>query len=189
MSRVAERIGQHLRAVDPETAGFDAQSIVASSAAKDRIRTLPARTPTQLEMACTAHHEAGHAVAAWSAGAGILELRVRDHDATGLCSITPIEKAEDRITFALAGIVAESKYNPGAIHRYQDGAYDLLVARLLIDAWNERRTWPPMTCDAAARRACAFVDGRWAAIENVALALGDAGELDDHAVRIFATCR
>jgi hypothetical protein len=35
------------------------------------------------------------------------------------------------------------------------------------------------------------ISGRknWQTIENVALALGDAGELDDDAARIFATCR
>jgi hypothetical protein len=35
------------------------------------------------------------------------------------------------------------------------------------------------------------ISGRknWQAIENVALALGDTGELDHDAVRIFATCR
>jgi hypothetical protein len=189
MSRVAERIGQHLRAVDVELARFAAQRIVASSATKDRIRIAPARAPTQLEWTATAYHESAHAVAAWSAGASILELRVRAEDATGLCRITEIDKAEDRITFALAGIVAEAKYNPAAVHRYQAGSYDLLVARLLIDTWNEGCTWPPLTCDAAARRALAFVEENFARIANVALALSDAGELDDHAVKVFAGCR
>jgi hypothetical protein len=141
MSRVAECIGQHLRAVDPDTAGFAARKQVAASESKDRIRIMPARTPTQLEWMATAYHESAHAIAGWAAGATVLELRVRD-DATGLCAITPIAKAEDQITFALAGIAAESRYNPSSVHRYDDGSYDVLVARLLIDQWNDRGVWP-----------------------------------------------
>jgi hypothetical protein len=189
MSRVAERIGQHLRSVDTELAGFAARKIVAASESNDRIRTTPARTPTQLEWAATSHHESAHAVAAWAAGASILELRVRDEDATGLCRITEIAKAEDRITFALAGIVAEAKYNPSSVHRYDDGSFDLLVARMQIDAWNERGIWPHLTCDNAAKKAVRFVEQNWQAIEDVALALGGRGDLTDREVRLFATCR
>jgi hypothetical protein len=189
MSSVAERIGQHLRSVDSDAAGFAARKIVAASEASDRIRTTPARTPTQLEWMATAYHETAHAVAAWSFGATVLELRLREEDATGLCRITEIKEPFDRIVFALAGIIAEAKYNPAAIHRYGDASYDLLVARMLIDSWNERGVWPHLTCDNAAKKAVRFVEAQWQAIEDVALALGDSGELEHDAVRIFATCR
>jgi hypothetical protein len=189
MSRVVERIGQYLRSVDAEAAGFAAQKIVARSELSDCVRIMPARTPTQLEWMATVYHETAHAIAGLSFGATVLELRVREDDATGLCRITEIKEPFDRIVFVLAGIVAEAKYNPASVHRYGDDSYDVLTARLLIDAWNERGVWPHLTCDNAAKKAVRFVEEHWQAIEDVALALGDSGELDQNAVRIFATCR
>ena len=88
----------------------------------------------------------------------------------------------------LAGIASEARFNPASIHRYGENSFALLAARTLIDSWNARRTWPPMSCDGAARKACPFVEDRWTEISNVALALGDSLELDDFAVKTFASC-
>jgi len=48
--------------------------------------------------------------------------------------------------------------------------------------------WPVITCQRAAETAVEFVKKHWERIGDLALALSSAGELDDHSVRIFASC-
>jgi hypothetical protein len=177
-----------LRDVDTETAADDAEQQVASSELKDRLALPSSRPlPTLLERWAIAYHEAAHATAASASGSEILELRVRD-DATGLCRVSEIKKPTDRIVFALAGVIAEAKFNPSSIHRYTAASYDFLTARLLIDSLNVSVGWPYLTCERAATIAVKFVSDHWSAIGNVAIALNDAGSLDDHGVRVFASC-
>jgi hypothetical protein len=185
---VLTAITHRLRNVDTDTAADDAEQQVASSELKDRL-ALPSRhpLPTILERWATAYHEAAHATAASAGGSEILELRVRD-DATGLCRVSEIKKPTDRIVFALAGVIAEAKFNPSSIHRYTAASYDFLTARLLIDSLNVSAGWPYLTCERAATIAVQFVESHWREIGNVATALNDAGELDNHWIRIFASC-
>jgi hypothetical protein len=177
-----------LRGCDPDTAADDARQQAASSDLRDRLALpSPYRRPSGHERQATAHHESAHAVVGINTGASILELRLRP-DATGQCRITEIPQPADRIVFLLAGIAAEARFNPSSIHRYDSSSYDYLSARVLIDQLNERRKWPHLTCENAAKAAISFVETHWRAIGNVATALHDTGELDDHAVRVFASC-
>jgi hypothetical protein len=105
------------------------------------------------------------------------------------CAVSPKRKRlEGAIIFSLVGVIAEAKFYAPAIHRYSNGTYDFLVARMLIDELNALDEWPPMTYEGAAKLAVQFVEDRWQEIQNVALALADAGELGDFAVRTFARC-
>jgi hypothetical protein len=179
-----------LRSVILDSAPDECLWALDRDALRDRAQTPPplTRPLTALQKAASEHHEAGHAGAAFKFGATSISVRSRD-DGTGVCVCDKIENPLDAIVFHLAGPIAEARYNPGSIHKYTSGkSYDFMAARLLIDEINTRAKWQVMTCQRAAETAVEFVREHWRQIGNLALALGDAGEIDDHWIRIFATC-
>jgi hypothetical protein len=183
----ANVIGDALSEIDVSTADDEAHAAAASSALKDRL-ALPRRIASVHERRSRAHHESGHAMAALAGGAAHITVLLRE-DATGQCVAERIEDAEAGIIFSLAGAFAEIKFRPAAIHDCTHPAsFDFLVARGKIDALNASRLWPQLTYRTAAKNAMRFVEKHWPQIQNLALALGDAGELDDFAIRIFAKC-
>jgi hypothetical protein len=187
--RVAEVVGDAVAELDPTCGADTAHSILATRNYRENFPARGVRTPTAFERHATAHHEAAHAVVAVLAPADSIGLRLGKHGG-GECRVSGIAKPEDRITFALAGAIAEARFHPQAIHKYTDGSscYDFLVARLLIDQLNDSGAQIHLTYRSAAKRAMVFVDANWSAIENVALALNDSGELDDYSIRLFAKC-
>jgi hypothetical protein len=179
-----------LRSVDLESAPDKAMWALDADAQRDRGQhSLPLpRRLTALERAAIEHHESGHAFAAFKFGAKAISVRSRG-DGTGICLCDKIENTLDTITLHLAGPIAETKYNASAMRKYTDGAsFDFIAARMGIEEFNKRARWPVLTCQRAAETAVEFVRDHWQQISNLALALGDAGELDDHAVRVFASC-
>jgi hypothetical protein len=186
--RVAEVIGDCLDGIKPETAADDALALLATRNYKENFPPPVLYPPTAFERRATAHHESGHAIAAWRGGAENISLTLGANGG-GLCYAGEIRKLEDRITFCLAGALAEARYYPRSIHKYTSSpCYDFTCARVFIDQLNEGGGQIHLTYRSAAKRAMVFVDSWWRSIENVALALGGPGELDDHAIRLFATC-
>jgi hypothetical protein len=184
---VANVIGDCISEINPETAVDDAHDAATSSALKDRLDP-PRRIASTHERRSRAIHESGHAMAALIGGAAHIELLLRQ-DATGQCIAHTIEDAEASITFSLAGVFAEIKFRPAAIHDCTHPAsFDFLVARGKIDALNMSRLWPQLTYRTAAKNSMRFIEAHWRQVQNLALALSDSGELDDHAIRIFAAC-
>jgi len=174
--------------IGDNTARDEALDRINASTLKDRAN-LPRRFASMHDRRTTAHHECGHVMAAFVGGAAQIEVRIRD-DATGICIARTVEDPEAGITYSLAGAFAEVKFNPPRIHSYTSGpCADLLISRMRIDQLNAGRTWPQLTYRTAAKTAMRFVDTHWHAIQDLALALDDARELDDMAIRIFATCR
>jgi hypothetical protein len=173
----------------PGTAADDALAIYASSTLKDRLG-LPRRQVSAHDRYTTAVHESGHVLVGFKSDAKHIEVRIRE-DGTGITIARTIEDAEAGILYSLAGPFAEIKFNPPRIHSYTDGSpcFDLLAARTKIDALNASRAWPQLTYRAAAKSAMKFIQNFWPSIQDLALALDDAGELDDQAIRIFARCR
>jgi hypothetical protein len=185
--QVANVIGDAIHELDPTTAADDALTIIDRSALKDKL-ALPRRIASTHERRSKAHHESGHAMAALEGGAQHIEARVRE-DGSGLCIARHVEDPEAGIVYSLAGVFAEIKFNPPAIHNFTHPACaDFLIARVRIDALNASRAWPQMPYRTAAKNAMRFVEQHWRSIQNLALALNDAGELDTHAIRIFARC-
>jgi hypothetical protein len=171
----------------PDPTPLDLVHALDRDAALDRLSPMT-REPTALERSAISYHEAGHAFAGWYFKCTDIEARVRG-DGTGVTKCSKISNPVEAITFHLAGSIAETRYNPAAIHKYTDGkGYDFMAARLLIDQFNKQHMWPALTCQRAAQTAVDFVKDHWDAISNLGLALNDAGSLDDHAVRIFASC-
>jgi hypothetical protein len=184
---VANVIGDAIHEINPDTAVDDACAAVASSSLKDRL-DLPRRIASVHERRSRAHHESGHAMAALAGGATHITVLLRE-DATGVCVAEQIEDAEAGIIFSLAGSFAEIKFRPAAIHDCTHPAsFDFLVARGKIDALNASRLWPQLTYRTAAKISMRFVEAHWLQVQNLALALNDSGELDDHAIRIFSGC-
>jgi hypothetical protein len=187
-TRAADVIGDCIHEINPETAVDDAHAAAASSALKDRLDA-PRRIASVHERRSTCHHECGHAMAALAGGAAHIEVRVRE-DGSGICIARTIEDAEAGITYSLAGAFAEIKFRPAAIHDFTHPAcVDFLIARGKIDALNASRLWPQLTYRTAAKNAMRFVEAHWLQVQNLALALADAGELDDFAVRLFAKAK
>jgi hypothetical protein len=161
---------------------------VRSNALKDCLPLALTHQPTPHERMARAIHEGYHGVAGDVFGSPSIELVLRE-DATGYCRIAPLANAEHQIIFSLVGIIGEARYHPQSIHGNTEGnSYDLLSARLQIDAWQAAKTWPPMTYTRAVRLAMQFVDENWQAAKNVAAALNDCGSMDTYAVRLFARC-
>jgi hypothetical protein len=186
-TRAADVIGDCISEINPETAVDDAHDAATSSSLKDRL-DLPRRIASTHERRSRAIHESGHAMAALIGGAAHIELLLRQ-DATGQCIAHTIEDAEAGIIYSLAGAFAEIKFRPAAIHDCTHPAsFDFLVARGKIDALNASRAWPQLTYRTAAKNSMRFIEAHWTQVQNLALALADAGELDDYAVRLFASC-
>jgi hypothetical protein len=183
----ANVVGDALLELNSPTVADDAHAIIDRSKLKDKLN-LPRRIASTHERRSTAHHECGHVMAALEAGAAHIEARVRE-DGSGICIARHVEDPEAGIIYSLAGVFAEIKFNPPSIHNFTHPACaDFLIARVRIDALNSSRAWPQMPYRTAAKTAMRFVEQHWRSIQNLALALADAGELDDHAVRLFARC-
>lgn len=178
-----------LRSVNLDSAPDAAIWALDADALRDRDQ-LPLPLPrwlTPLERAAIERHESGHAFAAFKFGAAAISVRSRG-DGTGVCVCDKIEDGLNAITFHLAGPLCEARYNPSSIHKYTDGkSYDFMAARLLIEEFNKRARWPILSCQRAAETAVEFVKNHSTQIDALALALGDAGELDDFSVRIFSS--
>jgi hypothetical protein len=186
--RVAEVVGDAVGALDPKCAPDDALAILATREYRKHFPPTPIYRPTAFERHATAHREAATAVVAVLALADTVELTLAENG-RGECRNSGIAKLEDRISFSLAGVIAEARFNPRSIHKVtMEPAYGLLVARIAIDELNERGGQIHLTYRAAAKRAMVLVDANWGAIENVALALNDCGSMDDYSIRLFARC-
>jgi hypothetical protein len=186
-TRAADVVGDAIREINPETAVDDAHAAVARSSLKDRL-DLPRRIASVHERRSTSHHECGHAMAALAGGAAHIEVKVRE-DGSGLCVARTVEAGEAGIIYSLAGVFAEIRFRPAAIHDFcHPACADFLIARDKIDALNASRLWPQLTYRTAAKHAMRFIEAHWLQVQNLALALADAGELDDFAVRLFAKC-
>jgi len=188
LSRVASFMAHKLLHVPTATAVENARAILAASDARD-LEALGSTMPLPIysydEWQARLRHETGHAVLVLDKGGRDIEVVIRPEDGTGWCSYTPIENPLDAITAYLVGVAAEAKYYPPSLRRYADGCFDFTAAKLLIDKYNADGLWPPLTCEAAARSAVAFVDSRWKQIGALALALGSAGSLTDYEARLF----
>lgn len=146
------------------------------------------RPMTALELEAIVFHEIGHILGMMAANAQNMTVRVRG-DGTGIATCDRIENPQDRIRMHLAGPVAQSVFMPSHAHRFTGTCLDILAARAAIDEINEAARWPVMSCQRAAETAHAFVKSRWAQIGDLALALGNTGELTDTEIRLFGTCR
>jgi len=179
-----------LRSVDLDSAPERALWALDRDALQDRSQP-PLASPrrlTTLQKAAVEHHECGHAFAAFKFGASSISVKSRD-DGTGICTCDKIEDLQHAIVYHLSGPVSESLYNPAASRRFVDGkSYDFMAARIAIEAFNKQQMWPVITCQRAAETAVEFVKKHWERIGDLALALSSAGELDDHSVRILASC-
>jgi hypothetical protein len=185
---VYQAVGDALHAQQRDTAFDDALSLLSTKTHRENFPAPVAHFPTAFEKHATAIHESAHAVSVIPVATSIA-LKLGENGG-GECRITGVEKLEDKINFALAGVMAEAKFHPASIHKYTSGAcYDFLVARLLIDQLNDEGGQIRLTYRSAAKRAMVLVDSCWLAITNVALALNDSGELDDCSIRLFARCQ
>jgi hypothetical protein len=179
-----ETVARKLRDVDIDTAPLDALYALDTDSLLDRQPT--DRAPlTELQRWRLAHHEAGHAAVALHLGCTDIEARIRD-GGTGVTRCSKINGAAQAVTFHLAGVIAEARYDPASLHRYHSKSSDFVQARILIDEINQRAEWPVMTCRRAAEAAFDFVRDHWQQISRLALALESCGALDDRDVRVFA---
>jgi hypothetical protein len=188
---VANVIGDAIHEINPDTALADALSLNASNSLKDRVMVMPpAHYPSTHERRCTVYHECGHVMGHHEGGTGHIEVRVRS-DGSGICVASDVQdNPEANITTVLAGAFADIKFNPPSIHNYTHPVCaDFLIARGLIDDLNAGRAWPKLSYRRASKNAMRFVEKHWGQIQNLALALNDAGELDDFSIRIFAKCQ
>jgi hypothetical protein len=182
-------VGKILRSVNTDRASLTVLNALERNDALDLpFQLTEAATPTELERWRRAYHESGHLMVAVKSGATDISGRLRA-DATGIVRCSTIANPSDRVTFLLAGALAETKYTPSAIHSFDGESYDFVAARMLIEEINAAAKWPVLTCTRAAETAYEFVRDHWRQIGNLALALNSAGELDDRDVRIFSSCR
>jgi hypothetical protein len=174
-----------------EAAIEEVRASADSNSFKDHIMRLlpPVHIPSAHEISCVVYHECGHVMGKLEGGAANIEVRVRS-DGSGICIAGEVPDAEANITSILAGAFSDIKFSPRSIHTYAypTACSDFILARILIDELNASRLWPQLTYRTAAKNSMRFVEKHWPQIQNLALALGDAGELDDFAIRIFAKC-
>jgi hypothetical protein len=194
--RIALSIAHGLLRVHVPTAADDAAAMRAASDARDTrdardledlIRTMGLPILSAEEWDARLRHEPGHAICAEQFGASDIEALIRP-DGTGWCSYSEIANPLDAITTHLAGVAAEARAYPPSLRRYANGCHDFLAARVLIDQYNAGGRWPPLTCEAAAAAAVAFVDSKAKEIRALALVLDSAGSLTDYEVRLFSRC-
>ena len=186
MRNLVPFIADRLLQIPRETAAAEARRLLAASDTRDDFPTAsPLPILTYDEWQARLRHEGAHGMGALDGLAPDIEIVMRP-DGTGWCSYGAIADPLDAITTHLVGVPAEAKYRPSSINGYANGCYDFIAARLLIDKYNERGVWPPLTCEAAARRAVEFVDFRWKQISALALVLGSTGDLTDYEVRLFS---
>jgi hypothetical protein len=166
------------------TAAAEVRHVIAESDRKDLAPLAPSPTViTIYELFSREIHECAHGMGALEGGARDIEIVLRP-DATGWCRYSPIQNPIDAIVAHLVGVVGEWKIRPSSIRLYRNGCSDFAAARIWIDEYNASSAWPPLTCEAAARRAVEFVDLHWTRITALALALGNSGTLCDADVRL-----
>jgi hypothetical protein len=182
--RDPDRVSQLALAVEAvpiDAAPAEARTLLDEHEARD---TTPASYIASLDqLRRGAEHEARHAWwAARSPGFTIASVVLRD-DSSGCCTVVGSGKGYatelDRIIFALVGPAADLVIR---------ASYDIVIARIKIDALNAREIGPHISYQRAAELAVNFTDEHSQSIRNVALALYDARELDHFAVDLFGRC-
>jgi hypothetical protein len=132
-------------------------------------------TSSNSRLAATAHHEAGHAVAAWLRGVRFRYVTIEDgEDSFGhvryLGSARGMAQTHARGVVALAGEAAQRRFNPRSIRRHHGESDRQTVIRFAIDY-----TGSTAEADALIRlwqaQAKELVASKWDAIEHVALVL------------------
>jgi hypothetical protein len=177
----ASQLALAVNAVLIDAAHAEVRTRLAANEARDT--EPPSYIASLDELRAAAGHEARHAYkAARSEGFTIATVVLRS-DATGCCTVTGSGTGYavelDRIVFALVGPAADIEVR---------ASYDIVIARLKIDALNARQIGPHISYRQAAELAVNFTDEHAQSIRNIALALLDARELDHFAVDLFGRC-
>jgi hypothetical protein len=144
------------------------------------------------ELAATAYHEAGHAIARWHFGYPIDRVTITPAEdyAGAVGSASPLAELEldiDRseeteqhmqqaVMVAFAGPEAQRRYDPAAFHGWQASVdYDEAMERLLwLGGTGERAM---AICDVLSSKTKDLVEANWPSIEKLAAALLEHGEL------------
>lgn len=123
----------------------------------------------------TAHHEAGHAVAAVMRGIKIGHVTIKgDQEAAGhirfLRPSKGLEQLHKRGMIALAGEAAQRRFNPRSIRRHHGAGDREAVLAFALDACGSTRQAGALV-KLWTIQAAEFVDARWTAIQRVAAEL------------------
>jgi len=176
-----------LQSVYVVTAPEEARQRLADDAARD-IAPPPFLAALWLLMR-VAEHEGAHAWYGWKRGGWRVRRTILRSDGTGATTIegcgTDYETEVHRIVFALVGLACDLR------EPYSDvgSSYDLLSARLRVDALNARAIGAPVTFEHVATLAVTFVAENTKAIENIGLVLFHTRDLLHEDIELFGSAR
>ncbi len=138
--------------------------------------------------AATAHHEAGHAVAAMVRNVQVKYATIAPSgDSVGYIRLlgrvpTQVGAMHNRGLIALAGEAAQRRFSPRSVRRHHGGSDREAVRRFALDASGSAKVAQCLV-DLWQAQADDLVQTRWAAIQRIAAALLERQTLDGAELR------
>ncbi len=148
----------------------------------------PSEDPADIERVFSATHEAAHALIAIQFGLRVLRAVLRK-DGSGFVAVETIPKSPESMLAAamvdLAGPCFELLLSFRQEQYQEDGIHDFLLARVNIEEYRSLSAGENLSFTTFARMACCAVQSNLPAIERLATALLEAGELDGDRIAAF----